>query len=95
MTIYSQLKRAKESKSQSIKRVIMKKFNIFGLVVGTAIVGVSIGSSAVSAETFVLNGNKALNTNPSFRLIDGSPRMSTWEHSLSDPDQNFDPTFRS
>jgi hypothetical protein len=68
----------------------MKKFNIFGLVVGTAIVGVSIGSSAVSAETFVLNGNKALNTNPSFRLIDGSPRMSTWEHSLSDPDQNFD-----
>ena len=68
----------------------MKKFNSFGLVVGTAIVGILIGSSAVSAETFVLNGNKALNTNSSFRLIDGHPRMSTWDHSLNDADQNFD-----
>ena len=68
----------------------MKKINIFGLVVGSAIISVSIGNSAVSAETFVLNGNKALNTNPSFRAIDGHPRMSIWDHSLNDADQNFD-----
>jgi hypothetical protein len=63
-----------------------------GFVFGVAIVSLAsiIGSSSSNAETFVLNDNKALNTNPSFRTIDGHPRLATWGHSLSDPDQNFD-----
>ncbi len=49
-----------------------------------------LSAAPAFAETFVLDGNKALNTNPNFRLIDGHPRMSTWDHSLNDADQNFD-----
>ena len=61
-------------------------------VFGVAIMSLAsiLGSSSSNAETFVLNGNKALNTNPSFRTIDGHPRMSIWDHSLNDADQNFD-----
>ena len=63
-----------------------------GFVFGVAIVSLAsiVGSSSSNAETFVLNGNKALNTNSSFRAIDGHPRMSIWDHSLNDADQNFD-----
>ena len=63
-----------------------------GFVFGVAIVSLAslAGSSSSNAETFVLNGDKALNTNPNFRTIDGHPRMSIWKHSLNDADQNFD-----
>ncbi len=51
---------------------------------------VASSNASVSAETFVLNGNKALNTNRNFRLIDGHPRLSIWDHNVNDADQNFD-----
>ncbi len=71
------------------------KLNIFALVVGTAIAGISIGSATASAENFVVEGsnngvNKALNTNNNFSKIDGNPRMSIWDYSANDPDQQFD-----
>lgn len=68
----------------------MNKLNVSGLVLGTAIAALSLGTSAALAETFVLNGNKALNTNANFRLIDGHPRMSLWDHNINDADQHFD-----
>lgn len=73
----------------------MKKINIFGLVVGTAIVGISIGNATASAENFVVEGsnngvNKALNTNNNFSKIDGNPRMSIWDYNPNDADQQFD-----
>ena len=57
--------------------------------IATSII-VASSNASVSAETFVLNGNKALNTNRNFRLIDGHPRLSIWDHSINDADQNFD-----
>jgi hypothetical protein len=73
----------------------MKKINIFGLVVGTAIVNISIGNATASAENFVVEGsnngvNKALNTNNNFSKIDGYPRMSIWDSNPNDADQQFD-----
>ncbi len=53
--------------------------------------GVTVLGAAASAETFVVsNSNKALNTNRNFRLIDGHPRMSIWNHNINDADQHFD-----
>lgn len=52
--------------------------------------GVGLSEAKVLAESFVVNGNKALNTNKDFRKIDGHPRMSIWGFSSTDPDQQFD-----
>lgn len=61
------------------------------LLLSSSILSVSMKPQKVgSAEPFVLNGNKALNTNRNFRLIDGHPRLSIWDHSINDADQNFD-----
>lgn len=46
-------------------------------------------AQAQSYETFSVNGGMALNTNNNFRLIDGQPRMSIWQHNVSDVDQQF------
>jgi hypothetical protein len=67
----------------------MLKLKFFGLVLGTT-AAVSAISSPALADTFVLNGNKALNTNARFRLIDGHPRASIWDHNINDADQHFD-----
>jgi Ricin-type beta-trefoil lectin domain len=49
--------------------------------------GVFAGSA--SAETFTVSGNKSLNTNGGFRLIDGNPRLSLWDANAGDNDQQF------
>lgn len=67
----------------------MLKLNFFGLLLLGTTAAVSVISSPALAETFVLNGNKALNTNANFRLIDGHPRMSIWEFNPTDRDQQF------
>ncbi|MEI6429891.1 MAG: RICIN domain-containing protein, partial [Pseudanabaena sp. ELA607] len=61
-------------------------------VTALALIGVGGGMLAdkASAETFTVDGNQSLNTNNSFRKIDGQPRMSTWASNLNDVDQNFD-----
>jgi Ricin-type beta-trefoil lectin domain len=48
-----------------------------------------IFASSASAETFTLSGNKSLNTNGGFRLIDGNPRLSLWDANAGDSDQQF------
>ncbi len=58
-----------------------------------AIASVSLVATAQAAqalETFQVNGGYALNTNNSFRLIDGNPRMSLYQHNINDTDQQFD-----
>jgi len=51
----------------------------------------AVTTQAVQArETFQVNGGYALNTNKDFRLIDGNPRMSLYQHNINDPDQQFD-----
>lgn len=62
-------------------------------ITAIAIASVSIAftaQAAQAAETFQVNGGYALNTNNSFRLIDGTPRMSLYQHNINDPDQQFD-----
>lgn len=62
-------------------------------ITASAIASVSIAftaQAARAAETFQVNGGYALNTNHSFRLIDGTPRMSLYQHNINDPDQQFD-----
>ncbi|MCC3426319.1 MAG: ricin-type beta-trefoil lectin domain protein [Microcoleus sp. PH2017_01_SCD_O_A] len=62
-------------------------------ITAIAIASVSIAftaQAAQAAETFQVNGGYALNTNKSFRLIDGNPRMSLYQHNINDPDQQFD-----
>lgn len=62
-------------------------------IVAIAIASVSLVATAQAAqawETFQVNGRYALNTNNSFRLIDGNPRMSLYQHNINDPDQQFD-----
>ncbi|MFB8788414.1 MAG: ricin-type beta-trefoil lectin domain protein [Potamolinea sp.] len=55
-----------------------------------AVSSLVIGTSAAQAvETFSID-NIALNTNSSFRLINGHPRMSIFKRNDSDPDQQFD-----
>jgi len=55
-----------------------------------AVSSLFIGTSAAQAvETFSID-NIALNTNSSFRLINGHPRMSIYQRNDSDPDQQFD-----
>jgi len=51
---------------------------------------VATAQAAQASETFQVNGGYALNTNNSFRLIDGNPRMSLYQHNINDPDQQFD-----
>ena len=58
-----------------------------------AIASISLALTAKAAqagETFQVNGGYALNTNSSFRLIDGNPRMSIFQHNINDPDQQFE-----
>lgn len=56
-----------------------------------AIAGSAMGmAEKASAESFTVDGNQSLNTNNSFRKIDGQPRMSTWQSNGNDPDQQFD-----
>ncbi len=62
-------------------------------ITAIAIASVSFGwtaQAAQAAETFQVNGGYALNTNNSFRLIDGTPRMSLFQHNINDPDQQFE-----
>ena len=62
-------------------------------ITAIAIASVSIAftaQAAQAAETFQVNGGYALNTNNTFRLIDGTPRMSLYQHNINDPDQQFD-----
>jgi hypothetical protein len=62
-------------------------------IAAIAIASVSLVATAQAAqasETFQVNGGYALNTNNSFRLIDGNPRMSLYQHNINDPDQQFD-----
>ena len=62
-------------------------------ITAIAIASVSFGLTAQAtqaAETFQVNGGYALNTNNSFRLIDGTPRMSLFQHNINDPDQQFE-----
>ena len=60
-------------------------------ITALAIASVSLavtGQAAQAGETFQVNGGYALNTNNSFRLIDGNPRMSLYQHNLNDPINN-------
>lgn len=62
-------------------------------IAAIAIASISLAVTAQAAqagETFQVNGGYALNTNNSFRLIDGNPRMSIYQHNINDPDQQFD-----
>jgi murein DD-endopeptidase MepM/ murein hydrolase activator NlpD len=62
-------------------------------IAAIAIASVSLVATAQAAqawETFQVNGGYALNTNNSFRLIEGNPRMSLYQHNINDPDQQFD-----
>ena len=61
-----------------------------GAMAITAAGSLLIISSSASAENFVLDGNKALNTNNNFSKIDGNPRLSIWDFSPNDNDQQFD-----
>jgi len=68
-------------------------FQKFQKITAIAIASVSIAftaQAARAAETFQVNGGYALNTNNSFRLIDGTPRMSLYQHNINDADQQFD-----
>ncbi len=62
-------------------------------IAAIAIASVSLVATAQAAqalETFQVSGGYALNTNNNFRLIDGNPRMSLYQHNINDPDQQFD-----
>ena len=63
-----------------------------GFVFGIAIVSLAatLGASSSDAESFVVDGNKALNTNNNFSKINGTPRMSLWDFNPNDADQIFD-----
>ncbi len=50
----------------------------------------ALADKVQAAETFSVNGNKALNTNYGFRRFDGEPRMSIFQRNDNDPDQQFD-----
>ena len=65
--------------------------NKFLVALGTvAVSSLVMGTSAVQAlETFSVD-NVALNTNSTFRRIDGNPRMSIYQRNNNDPDQQFD-----
>lgn len=52
--------------------------------------GVMATPHGAKAESFVVDGNQALNTNNSFRQVNGQPRMATWQYNPNDPDQQFD-----
>ncbi|OCR02043.1 hypothetical protein BCD67_07665 [Oscillatoriales cyanobacterium USR001] len=58
--------------------------------IAIASVSLATAQAAQASETFQVNGGYALNTNNSFRLIDGNPRMSIYQHNINDPDQQFD-----
>jgi murein DD-endopeptidase MepM/ murein hydrolase activator NlpD len=58
--------------------------------IAIASVSLATAQAAQAVETFQVNGGYALNTNNSFRLIDGNPRMSIYQHNINDPDQQFD-----
>jgi len=71
------------------------KANQAAMVMGvTAMMMIAGGAMTVAekanAESFTVDGNQSLNTNNSFRKIDGQPRMSTWQSNGNDPDQHFD-----
>jgi Ricin-type beta-trefoil lectin domain/Peptidase family M23 len=51
-----------------------------------------LGASSSNAESFVVDGNKALNTNNNFVKLDGQPLMKVWNFSPTDNDQQFDRT---
>jgi hypothetical protein len=62
-------------------------------VAATASISILVGAvsqSAALAESFIQNGNKALNTNNNFVKLDGNPRMAVWKWDSSDADQQFD-----
>lgn len=69
------------------------KRNVVALSVGTfvaAVVGTAMMTEGAWAENFVVDGNKALNTNNTFRRVDNFPRMSIWDFNPNDADQQFD-----
>jgi len=73
-----------------------KRLPKFAVSTGFLALAISIGVSASQAqasETFSVDstaGGMALNTNNQFRKIDGQPRISVWQRSDNDPDQQFD-----
>ena len=67
----------------------MNNFKI-GAMATSAACSLLIIASSTSAENFILDGNKALNTNNSFSKIDNNLRMSIWNFNPNDNDQQFD-----
>jgi hypothetical protein len=73
----------------SILKTVSKSINfLFGVAI-ISIVSTMYASSS-NAENFVVDGNKALNTNNSFVKLDGQPRMAIWDFNPNDNDQQFD-----
>ncbi|MCC3406624.1 MAG: ricin-type beta-trefoil lectin domain protein [Microcoleus sp. PH2017_10_PVI_O_A] len=63
---------------------------IAAIAIASLFLAVTAQAAAQAWETFQVNGGYALNTNNSFRLIEGNPRMSIYQHNSNDPDQQFD-----
>ena len=68
----------------------LNRYFKIGAMATSAACSLLIISSSASAENFVLDGNKALNTNNNFSKIDNNPRMSIWNFTPNDNDQQFD-----
>lgn len=67
-----------------------KKVQKIAALVIASVSLVPTAQAAQAWETFQVNGGYALNTNNSFRLIDGNPRMFLYQHNINDPEQQFD-----
>lgn len=95
--VYSDLHAAKHNELQTIPTVQRRRSRMKVNQLALAVVGVAMTIAAggvmsenAHAESFVVDGNQALNTNNSFRKIDGQPRMSTYRFNANDADQQFD-----
>lgn len=67
---------------------MLKSTQFFGVVGFLALSLLGGLADKAQAETFSIDG-KSLNTNSSFRRIDGQPRLSIWGTLANDPDQDF------
>ena len=70
-------------------RMKYKSWDFIFAILILSIASTSFASSS-NAESFVVDGNKALNTNNNFVKLDGNPRMSIWNFNPNDNDQQFD-----
>jgi hypothetical protein len=81
-------------KPSTIKKALKATLALTGFLLTTATFSVAstlLTIPQAKAELFMTRDfGVALNTNNNYRLIDGSPRVSTWGVNINDNDQHFD-----